>query len=304
MSDSFKGFLYSVVGTFSLSVGLVAAKYVLEALDPLLLSFIWSLSASIWAAILVLILEGKGAFKIPRTSYVSVFVLGISTGAGIIFTWSGLNYLDPSFAAFLWRFMPILMILAGVLVFGEKLYSEEIPPILVVVLGGFISTVGRWQIVGKGVVFTILACIAGAVQMVIGKMESRVSAIVLSFYRASLGAVVIGLWLLLTTVIDSSSKIDIGLDIPLRYLLVIFSGSFVGATLGFYFIYTSYRYWDIARTSIVIVAQPLMVMLLAEIFLDQFPSLQELLGGIIILIGSFWLGLLGLRRWQRKDRAL
>jgi drug/metabolite transporter (DMT)-like permease len=50
-------------------------------------------------------------------------------------------------------------------------------------------------------------------------------------------------------------------------------------------------YWELSRASIVVVVQPLFVIPLAYLVFGKFPGGMELIGGMVILIGAFWLAL-------------
>ncbi len=213
-------------------------------------------------------------------------LLGLTTGVGMILSWAGLARLDPALAAFLWRFHPAFAIALGVVVLRERLTRTEALAVLVMIAGGAVSTVGRWNIVGLGAILTLLACLSAAVQMLIAKSRAHeVPPNVLVFYRVGIGALVIASW------VFSTGKADF--DVPSRYWYVTFLGAFLGPCASFLLTFRSYRYWDLSRASIVRTTQPLFVLPLAYAALGTVPGLRSVLGGCLILVGAVWLG------WQR-----
>jgi len=200
----------------------------------------------------------------------------------MIVSWAGLARLDPSFTAFLWRFQPVLTIALSALFLGERLVNREWLPIAIMISGGALSTMGRWEIVGTGVILTLLACCAGAMQMLIAKIVvTAIHPTVLVFYRVGIATLVIALWTLPTG--------KVNFDVQSSYWLVTLLGAFLGPCASYLLTFRSFRYWDLSRYSMILTAQPLFVLPLAYLFLDKLPTQKELLGGCMILAGVVWL---------------
>lgn len=240
--------------------------------------------------LLIVALTGQAGqlFIVPQAR-AKVAMLGLVTGAGMILTWTGVAMLDPSFAGFLWRFAPVLTIALGAIVLREKVLIKELLPVALMVGGGCICVIGRWQIVGVGTILTLLACGAAAVQFLIGKLQAGiVPAVVLVFYRAFISAIVVLLWALAGGGLE--------FNVATSHWLAIMLGAFFGPCAGFILMFQSYHYWHLSRSSMVLSAQPLFILPMAYLFLNKVPVGKELLGGFIILIGAFWLGWVQLNR--------
>lgn len=281
-SNSLKGFLYALGGTVLVSTNFVTAKYGLKGFNPETFSFVWTAAAAFYSLIIVLSSGQCRQMALSSRNVRDVVIMGLATGVTMISAWAGLAQLDSSFAAFLWRFQPALTIILSVLFLREKLLGKEIVPFVVMILGGCLSTIGRWDTVGSGVILTILACFTASVQMLIAK--ARVHEIhpnILVVYRVGIGAVVIMLWSLLTR------RIDLNVEAPYWYVTLL--GAFLGPSASFLLTFRSYRYWDLSRSSMVKTAQPLFVLPLAYAVFGKLPAGKELLGGCLILIGAFWL---------------
>jgi drug/metabolite transporter (DMT)-like permease len=284
-ADPAKGFLYALGGTALVSTNFVTAKYGLKGFNPETFSLVWTTAAALYSLVVVLLSRQWPSVVRARSAAWSLALLGASTGAGMIFAWSGLARLDPSFAAFLWRFHPAFTIVLSVLVLHERLMSRELLPIALMILGGALSTVGRWNVVGVGTALTLLGCLAAAVQMLVAKARIRdVEPNVLVFYRVAIGAAVIAVWVLLT------GRVDFRVAAP--YWCVTALGAFLGPCASFLLTFRSYRYWDLSRASIVRTVQPLFVMPLAYVVFRKLPDVRGVLGGCVILGGALWLGLI------------
>ena len=264
------------------SIAYVMAKYGLEGFNQETFSLVWASAAVIYSLAIVLATGGWQQLMLPAHAVNNIALIGLLSGAGVILSWTGLARLDPSFAGFLWRFAPVLTIVLGALYLGERLLVGELVPIAVMVLGGCLGAIGRWHIVGVGMALTLLACCAFAVQVLIAKMQvAEIHPVILNFYRVGIGALIVALWALL------AGKVDF--NVEASYWLVTLLGAFLGPCAAFLLTYISYRHWDLSRSSIVLTVQPLFILPSAYFIIGQLPTGMELVGGLVILVGAFWL---------------
>jgi drug/metabolite transporter (DMT)-like permease len=281
--DGRKGFLYALAGAILLSTNFITAKYALKGFNPVTFALIWTLAASCYSLIIALCKGGWRPFILPWHSLKPLIFIGIATGIGMLLGWTALDQLDPSFTAFLGRFRPVLIIILSFLILGERLALRELVPIGLMVAGCVFSAVGRWEVVGAGVVLAISAAFMAAIQQVVAKIAvARAHPDIMVFYRVIIAAMIIALWNLLTG--------STNFQVELSYWLVLLLGAFLGPTLSFYLMYRAYRYWDLSKASVVIIAQPLFVLPMAYLFLGRLPAQKELWGGLVIMIGALWLG--------------
>jgi len=134
-SDPAKGFIYALAGSVIVSTNYVTAKYGLRGFNPETFSLVWTTAAAIYSLAIV---GTAGQWRqLPRFTcgVGKIGLLGLTTGAGMILTWSGLALLEPSFAAFLWRFLPVLTILLGAIFLGEKLLARELVIVGIMLFG-------------------------------------------------------------------------------------------------------------------------------------------------------------------------
>jgi drug/metabolite transporter (DMT)-like permease len=277
-----KGFLYSLGGVFLVSTNFVTAKYGLQGFNPETFSVVWTSGAAIYAFAIVLVGRARRDQIFPMRSMKPMLALGAATALGMVLGWKGLTRLDPSFASFLWRLLPVFTILSGVIILKERLSKKEAFAMAIMLLGSLWSVVGRWDTVGTGVTLTVLACCTGVVQLLIAKSQIRqVHPDVLVAYRVGIGAVLIASWVFATGTADFA--------VEARYWYVTLLGAFLGPCASFLLTFRSYRYWALSQSTIVLTAQPLLVLPLAYAFLGTLPTTRELVGGCIILGGAFWL---------------
>lgn len=274
-----KGFIYSLCGSLLLSTNYITVKFGLRGFNPETLSFLWTTAGSVYAFGIALSFSSSRIQITSAPDLRLVTILGITTALSVVLGWHGLKRLDPAFASFLWRFLPALTILLGVVFLKEKLAWPELLALIIMFGGGLWSIAGRWEKIGSGVVFTACAVGAMALQLFIAKTRvQRIHPNVMVVYRTVTGSVLIGFWLWISGMSDFA--------VDLRYWAIVLLGAFLGPCASYLMIFHSYRYWSLSQSSIVLTMQPLLVLPLAYILLGSLPLKRELIGGLIILVGA------------------
>lgn len=297
--DSVKGFLCAMGATLLLCTNYVTAKYALRepgaegaaggGFDSDTFSLVWTATAAVYSLAVVLVFRQGRQLAIGRRAVGSIVLLGLATGGGMLFGWAGLSRLDPSFSSFLLRFAPVLSILLGVIVLRERIRRLEVAPIALMVVGGLLSSYAEWNIVGLGVILTLLSCGCIAAQVLIAKIKvSEIPPSVLVFYRCAAGTAVIAVW------VFTFGKVDF--DVERSRWLVMFVGAFLGPCAAHVLLFLSFRYWNLSRTAIVRTSGPLFVLPLSYVFLSRLPTAAQLAGGCVIFAGAFWLAWFHLRK--------
>ena len=296
--NAVKGFIYALIAVVLVSTNYVTAKYALTGFNPETFSMVWTAAAASYAFVILMLSSHRRKLALPRGALAKVLVLGAATAPNMLLGWSALSRLDPSFAAALARFMPVFLILLGALFLGERLTIKELPAGALMVLGGVVATLGRWQAVGLGTVLMLLACVLLGVSRLLAKMSvGQVHPNSLAFYRVAIAAPLIAAWTFCT------GKADF--DVPAKYWAVALVGALLGPCASHLFLFRAYRHWELSRASLLLALEPLLVLPLAYVFLRRMPSPQGLIGGGIILLGGLWLAWVQLRRASRSrvDRA-
>ena len=296
-TNSLKGFFYSLAGTAAFAAGLVAGKHALDGFDPFTLCVVATAGAAVWTLLIALV-TGTCRSLVVRgyAAWRQVCLLGVISGVAMITLHSGMNRLDPSFVAFLFKLQPVFVILMGMVLLHERVLPRELAAAAVMLTGACFSVIGRWHVVGTGTVLILITSVLGAFQLFIGKLEAGIiPATALVFYRALIALVVVTPWVLATTGVD--------FNVAPAYWFSAALAALCGTSLGLVLMFESYRYWHLSRSSMVHTAMPLFVLPAAWLFLDRVPAARELLGGAIILAGGFTLGWIQLGRRKQTTES-
>ena len=293
MRHSYKGFLFAFASSVLLASNYVVAKYALAGFNPLTFAFLWVSGAAV-LMLLVLAVQGKlRQLAVPRRCVKYIVIIGVFACVNQGTFWAGLTQLDPSFASFLGRFWLLFTVLGGVVVLHERLSRAEILAGVVMIAGGCISSIGEWQVVASGVVLIVVACAAFAGVNVTLKMAVRhADPLVLNFYRLAFATPVLGVYLLCSGGYD--------FNVGPEYWRALLIGVILAPCAGVVCQIHSFKYWALSRSTLVFMAQPLMVLPAAYVVLGAVPGTQQLVGGLIILAGGLWL--VWIHGWRRRGQ--
>jgi drug/metabolite transporter (DMT)-like permease len=287
--DPKKGFLFSLGGALLVSTNFITVKYALRGFNPETFSFVWTCAAAIYAFGIVLADRDSRAKTLPKGAAKAMLALGAFTALGMILAWKGLSELDPAFASFIWRFLPVLSILSGVIILREHLSLREAFAMVIMLVGALWSVVGRWNVVGTGVTLTLAAIFCGVLQLLIAKSQThKVHPNVLVAYRVGIGSVLIACWVFASGTADFAAET--------KYWYVTLLGAFLGPCASFLLMFRAYRYWTLSQSSLILTGQPLFILPMVYLFLGTLPTTRELIGGCVMLVGAFWLAFIELSK--------
>jgi drug/metabolite transporter (DMT)-like permease len=286
--------MLALAGMVLISFNFITVKYALRGarggFNPETLTVVWMGSATFYAFVWAM---GRGQLRqVTRTGHALPWLLALgAANAGCQLTmWQGLQRLDPSFAAFLNRFAPMMAILMGAVLLHERIRPLEWLAIGILIGGGAMSTLTPGTVVNRaewvGIVFSLIAAFLLAAQWPLAKHSGHsVSAAIMNLYRVSVGLVIVVFWGFATHSLDfSHTRLD--------QWIVTFVGAFLGPFLSYVFTFHSYRYWDMSRSAVVWTLEPLVVLPLAWLVFGNTLGGWKLFGGFITLAGGLWLALL------------
>lgn len=280
-----RGFLFALASVALISTNFVTAKYALQGFNTETFSFVWSSVAAIYAFSYIALTRRLGQLRPDPRNIVRLLLLGVFTSGSMLAGWAGLKLLDPSFAAFITRFTPAFVILLSAMFLKERIPPIEFVPMGLLIAGGVITAAGQWEAVWGGTVLLIAAMIFNSLMMVVAKtIASEKHPAVMVFYRLAVAGAIIGIWL------AASGKVD--LAVAPSYWIALLAGALLGPCAGHLLLFVSLKQWEVGRASVVQSLSPLLVIPLAYLVFSTLPGLKELIGGLVILCGALWLGMM------------
>jgi drug/metabolite transporter (DMT)-like permease len=284
MRNQLQGFILAFAGMVLQSCNYITAKTALEAFSPVTFCVLWYVVATVYSLILTFAM-GQGAGLRVRGKDLGLMVtLGLTLTLSAAFGWAALKLMDPTFSAFLGRLTPMMAILLGTVFLRERLRFLEWVAVTVMVAGGALSTLGgTWRLEWLGIALTLAASFFTAFQLTIAKLGgSNIPPVVMNVYRTGVTGVAFVIWCLVM------GGFDITPAGP-RHWAGILIGAFLGPCLSITLLYSSYRFWAMTRTAMVLTLQPLAVLPMAYLMFHDIPVGWKLIGGLIIVAGGLWL---------------
>jgi len=204
--------------------------------------------------------------------------------AGHFATWiSSLSYTTVSSSTVLVSLSPLFVATYNVIVLKERILRIQIIGILITIIGAIIISVGDFKISGNAIFGDILAFLGAifiAGYLIIGRNVRKNMALVdYVFVTYSSSAVFLfALSMLL--------KIDLAVQSTINLTLMVSHG-LISSGLG----HTIYN-WMLQHTTSTFVStatlgEPVLASIMAYTFLSETPSIQTIIGGIIVIAGLY-----------------
>lgn len=285
-----KGFAFALAGMVFLSCNYITAKYGLRGFNPESLTVLWMGSATIYALLWTLALGQTRQIALPPSVMRWMIAMGLANAACQLTAWQSLDHMDPSLYAFLQRFSPMMAILMGTLIFRERIRRIEWLPIAIMVGGGMASvlspTPSDKPLIGSAVALCLISAFLSALQLPLAKLGGpNIPVGIMNFYRVAVAFIAVTLWGIMTRKLDFSKA---GAD----HWGVVLLGAFLGPFVSYVCTFRSFRHWDMARSSMVMTLQPLVVIPAAFLFFGLDITRWQFIGGLITLAGGFILACL------------
>lgn len=273
-----RGYLYAFVSSFGSGLSTVIGKWNLRQITPLLLNcLIFSIATLILFLWLLPRNELKQIKHLSSKGWFWIVMFSVFSWIAIMAFWAGVQKIDPSLASFVHRMEVPIAILLGVIVLGEKFKKIEFLGILLAMLGILIMqmtlrveyTYGFWLVLVSSIFF-------GLTELFSKIAVKHVEPVILAFIRNAFLALLYWLaFLIIGQDFHGLNKVWLG---------VIVLG-FAGPILSRMVYLMALKRMELSKVAAISQTQPLFVIILSFVFLNQLPSFREMIGGFMILAG-------------------
>ncbi|TKJ42124.1 hypothetical protein CEE37_00160 [candidate division LCP-89 bacterium B3_LCP] len=287
MSSTSKGYAFVITSTFLTGCIYTLGKAALEEITPeQLVAWIFMVAAvplGIWSAYIGKFSELRSCSK---RDWVYILAFSAFSIAALQTMWMGLQGLDPTVASFIGRLQTLVTVTLGLLFLKERFRLHEAMGGLVLIFGIVIIRISFdvalsywfWMMVASGVFF-------GITEIFAKQSVRHIHPIPLNFVRNSIIAVVFTFVVLLR----GQHLFDLG-----GVFWHVVAIGIIGPLFSRLCFLFAMRHIDISKVALLNQIQPVFVFILAFTFMGMIPSMREMAGGMLILIGA--LVLMGGRR--------
>jgi drug/metabolite transporter (DMT)-like permease len=276
-----KHYLVLAIGVVAVSFGAIFTRL---AEAPFLVIAVYRLTlASLVISPIACIYSGKELRSLSRNSILMSLVAGFFLALHFVFWIASLSYTTVASSVVLVTSHPIFVALASYFLFHEKLRRNTILGIGICLIGAVLIGYSDCQIgleAFAGDLLALLGALAIATYFLIGR-KLRPSTGLLSYTFLVYGSA--ALFLLVATLVSGYSLSGYSTNTYVMLILL----ALIPQLLGHSTLNWSLRFMPATLVAIAILGEPVGATILASLFLDEIPTLIQLVGGIFILSGIF-----------------
>lgn len=303
-SDNFRGYFFAIIGTLAFSNEYLFSKAALNEIHLAQFGLYWFFISTV--AMLLYMMFQKKLVSVKRLTANQWKILGLLGVLEILtatFFYLSIYIIpDPAVTSFLGNMYPLMLAFGGIVILGERFGPMEAAGAVLAIAGTFIiSYTGETSlkgmfIPGTGIVF-INALFATVASLVVKVHVKNTDPGLMNLNRS--------VWLLLFSLIMFLVYRQ-PLLIPMHALKNIVIGALLGPFLAILAIYTSFKYIEASRSSVVQSLKGIFVLGGAWLLFGTLPLPHQLLGGFITVAGVLFISLGNkqfMGKWSRQPEA-
>lgn len=282
-SDRFKGYFFAIIGTLAFSNEYIFSKAAMNEVHIAQFGVYWFAISTV--LILLYSFRNRSLNQIRILTKKQGRIL-ITLGFLEIITTTSF-YLsihiipDPAVTSFLGNMYPVMLVMGGIVVLGEKFGPVEI-------VGGFLALAGAFIIGYTGETDLKKLFIPGTGMVLLNAFFATVASLVVKVHVKKLSPELLNLnrsvWLLVFSFIMFFVYKQ-SFAIPFSALKNIAVGATLGPFLAILTIYYSFRYLEASKSSVVQSTKGIFVLIGAYLFFGTLPLPHQLLGGFFTVAG-------------------
>ena len=287
-AGTLRGALFTFASAACISVTFIAVKQATHELSPLAFSPIWFAVATGWGATLYFFQSG---LKIPpnlRASTRPLLALGFFNGTANLLLFTAINLGDPTLVAFFSRSETVYTVVMGWWFLGEQMLAYQWLGAGLTVAGAGAMTFRGGTLIGITLAITLVSNFFLSLSTLIAKRQIHaVPPAFLSMARTALMTLMLGAVALVTGQLAWPNA---------NAWMWIIGGSFFGPFLSYVLFYQGLRPLDLGKGAVIRSTQPLFVALYSLLLFGTTITLQQFLGGLLMLAG------VALMLWQKRAK--
>ncbi len=273
-----KGFLFATLGSLSAALFFVPFKKALETTDPqtyllavYIIGFLFSLGGSI---------AKKNTIKINKTTLWGALVFALLSVIGNYAIGSSMEGIDPAVTVLITRTQIIMVLFLGWFFLREEMVRYLIPGTIITFSGFILMNYNEDITLGGDLVYYLWGVTAafcfGVSQVILKSIIHQIEPVTLNFLRLLMGCVFISF---IPGVIPGIMNME--MDIWLYATASAFFGPLISRLAYMY----SVRYIPVSQSTLFIMLSPVFTAILSWVFLGLFPTTQEIVGGVVVMMG-------------------
>jgi len=277
VSGKQRGILFAVSASLMFGLSPVCVRLTLDFVNVETMNVLFTAVASL--CFVPLFAAFKGAyFRSIRGNWRKVALMSLLSAAGSMLFTYGISLYGPVNAGFLIQFTAVFTILFGVAFFKERFTRLEAAGILLAVVGVFVLAYGdlSLEIVGAAVLLSAALLFASANSLSKVYVE-KVNPVALAGGNSMLMFVFIFAYAVLAGKLDTA--------FPSETVVYAVLGSVTGVVLSFILFFKALQVFEVSKAATIRTMEPFLTTVFAFVILALTPTVNQLLGGALIVVG-------------------
>jgi len=291
MDNEQKGVLLSILSSVFLGLNVIFGKLLSDVVNAETTLVLWFMFASI-LYITYFVFSGKRkSFETIIKNWRQIIKIGILSTFGSLLWIYGIMYAGPNNVSFIFQFNIIFATLLGVIFLKERFKKIEIFGILLAIIGVFVLTYNNSETSLIAISFILTSAFFYSISNFLSKnYVKKINPVTLSGGRA------IFIFLLISIYALVSGKFQLSISpVAFEYaLLAAISGAFLGFTL----FYKALEKIKMTKCIVLRTVEPFLTIIFSFLILSIIPTVNQLLGGFLIIIGIIILSLYGNKNFK------
>jgi drug/metabolite transporter (DMT)-like permease len=205
-------------------------------------------------------------------------LIGLFTSAAALFYAEGILIAGPTQAIFIIQLVTVFNIIFGILIFKERFTKLEGIGIFAAVFGVFIISYSQLSVEIVGTLVLITAAFLIGLATLFSKIYLR---------KINPLALAGGTPIFVLTFISSYAVLlgRVNFIIPSSAIFYAVIASLTGVVISFILFYKALEIYDLSKVSALSTIEPFLTIIFSFIILSQLPTINQLLGGVLIVTG-------------------
>jgi drug/metabolite transporter (DMT)-like permease len=273
-----KGALFTVLASLMFGLSPVFMKLVLDYVNIETMNVLFAVFASLLFLGYIVATRKTWHLLIIKNRWTVIGLLGLFDASGSLLFAYGVFVSGPTSASFIIQFTTVFSIFFGVVFLAERLSRQEILGVAAALGGLFFLAYGNAQVELASTLAVLAAAVLFATVNVFSKYFVQD---IPPFSLAGGRSFFIMLYLMAYALILGKLEFNV----PPVALLYSVLGAVTGMVLSFVLFFKALETWEISKTAAIRSMEPFLTALFSFFILALEPTLNQLVGGVFIVLG-------------------
>ena len=284
MSNKQKGILFAVSASLMFGLSPVFVQLTLDGVNVETMNVLFTAVASLCFLTVFGVCRKAAYFRSIRGNWRRVALMSLFSVVGSLLYTYGISLYGPVNATFMVQFTAVFTILFGVAFFNERFTRMEAVGVIVAIVGVFVLAYGDLSLEVAGTAVLLGAALFFASANSLSKVYVKnVNPVALAGGSSML------MFLFISTYTVLTGKLETGF--PSATLVYAVLGSVTGVVLSFILFFKALQVFEVSKAATIRTMEPFLTAIFSFAILVLTPTVNQLLGGALIVLGVVVLSL-------------